>query len=84
MEDIEAGLATCKEELGEWKEKLDEFFNGGTSYSNDMIVKFMGLKGDDAELVVRGKLEWYARLILGEKICNCVKENGSCVFEGEY
>jgi hypothetical protein len=84
MEDIEAGLATCKEELGEWKEKLDEFFNGGTSYSNDMIVKFVGLKGDDAELVVRGKLEWYARLILGEKICNCVKENGSCVFEGEY
>jgi len=84
MEDIEAGLATCKEELGEWKDKLDEFFNGGTSYSNDMIVKFVGLKGDDAELVVRGKLEWYARLILGEKIYNCVKENESCVFEGEY
>lgn len=84
MEDIEAGLATCKEELGEWREKLDEFFGEGTSYSNDMIVKFMGLEGDDAEVIVRGKLEWYARLILGEKIYNCVKENGQCVFEGEY
>ena len=34
-QDIEAGLATCKEELGEWREKLDQFFDTRDFYNDD-------------------------------------------------
>lgn len=84
MEDIEAGLATCKEELGEWREKLDEFFDTRDFYNDQELAEFIGLEGEDVRGQIREKLKWYARLILGEKIYNCVKENGQCVFEGEY
>lgn len=84
MEDIEAGLATCKEELGEWREKLDEFFDTRDFYNDEELAEFIGLEGEGVRGQIREKLKWYARLILGEKIYNCVKENGQCVFEGEY
>lgn len=80
LKDIEKGIKTCKENLGENKEKLDKFFNtdGKEGYNDEMMVKFGFHKGK-----VKHLLEWYARLDLGEKILKCVKENKECSFEAE-
>jgi len=80
LKDIKKGIKTCKEKLGNNKGKLDKFFDtsGKEGYNDDMMVKF-GFK----EIEIKGLLEWYARLLLGEKILKCVKDNGQCSFEAE-
>jgi hypothetical protein len=80
LEDLERGLEICHEELGEWKIGLDEFFTDRDLYNEDEIAEHM----QSTKEQVREKLEWYARLILGEKIHQCVLDNGSCTFEAEY
>ena len=79
MEDIQKGIALCLEQLGEYQEALDNFFEGETSYSNESIAKELGI----SVLKVDKLLPPYARLILGLKIENCVGENGECNFEAE-
>lgn len=79
MEDIQKGIALCLEQLGEYQEALDNFFEGETSYSNESIAKELGI----SVLKVDKLLLPYARLILGLKIENCVGEKGECNFEAE-
>jgi hypothetical protein len=74
IEGIEKGIATCLKTLGDNKEKFDEFFEKNNGY-NDQMLDEAGLNKD--------LLEWYARLDLGEKIYNKVKETGECVFQAE-
>ena len=74
IESIEKGIATCLETLGDNKEKFDKFFERENGY-NDQMLNEAGLNRD--------LLEWYARLKLGEKILNKVKETGECVFQAE-
>lgn len=65
--------------LEEYKEKLDQFFEKRDCYRNDEIAKEFGISEDK----VRYILEWYARLELGVKIRDCIKETGCCQFNAE-
>jgi hypothetical protein len=79
MEDIQKGIATCLENLGEYQEVLDNFFEKVTSYNDESLAKELGI----SVAKTRELLTNYARLILGLKIENCVGENGECNFEAE-
>jgi hypothetical protein len=79
MEDIQKGIATCLEHLGEYQEALDNFFEKHTSYNDESLAKELGI----SVAKTRELLTNYARLILGLKIENCVGENGECNFEAE-
>lgn len=79
LQDIENGIKKCKKELGKYKKMLDSFFNNCVGYKNEDIAKKLKI----TEEKVHELLKWYARLELGEKIYNCVKENGECNFEAE-
>ena len=73
------GLETCREELGDYKEKFDDFFVENPLYNDDMLVE--KLKVRKAE--VRRLLQWYARLELGEKIKACLEKQDECAFQAE-
>ncbi len=79
LPEIEEGIAECKKELGENKEKLDKFFGKVESYTDEKVAEELGIKKDEVGTV----MEWYARLELGKKILRCVKKNGECSFEAE-
>jgi hypothetical protein len=79
MEDIQKGIATCLEHLGEYQEVLDNFFEKHTSYNDESLAKELGI----SVAKTRELLTNYARLILGLKIENCVGESGECNFEAE-
>jgi hypothetical protein len=79
LEEIEHGIEECLSELGDNKEKLDAFFEKAMGYNDTMVSE--SLKIDTKE--VKPLLEWYARLELGIKIRDCVKEKGQCSFTAE-
>lgn len=83
LTDIRLGVDKCNKALGEYKVKFDKFFNKGgkgyEGYNDEMMEKEFKIPNEK----IRELLKWYARLDLGEKILNCVKENGSCEFEAE-
>ena len=86
IEPVEEGIKECHEALGENLMRLDEFFNScENGYNDEMIVDWYKQKYDQkiTESDVMGMLEWYARLRLGEKIYDCMKEKGYCEFEAE-
>jgi hypothetical protein len=76
---IERGIAKCKKALGKNKKKLDEFFGKNPMYSFADVAEHVGCKGDE----VQNLLTWYARLLLGKKIRDCVKKNGQCNFDAD-
>ena len=84
---IEKGIKDCLAALGDNKGKLDNFFanlNGG--YNDEMIAQHLGIEVTDdikksyPTSKVAELLEWYARLELGQKIRDCVRQNGDCSF----
>lgn len=85
LPDIQGGIEDCLNALGEDKDILDAFFKETNGYNEDMIVSYYashhGIKLDNKDVLP--KLQWYARLALGNQIWECVKENGSCNFEAE-
>ena len=78
-ESIALGIDKCKENLGENKDLLDKFFEEHDYYSDDDLVA----AGIGTLPTLKNILVWYARLHLGEKIYNCVKEKGICEFEAD-
>lgn len=76
---VEKGIKICLEKLGEFKEKLDNFFKEKDSYNDKQIVDELLIKEEE----VQNLLEWYARLHLGEQIKKCLEEHGECSFEAE-
>lgn len=78
LEKAQAGVDTCIEKLGKNLKKLDKFYNTHTMYNDGMIQKLLGKDVD-----VRDTLKWYARLELGKKILQCIKENGVCYYDAE-
>ena len=76
---IKEGIKKCKKELGKYKDKLDEFFKKKDGYNDEQIMKEFGI----SEKKVKKIIEWYARLILGEKIAKCVEKQGDCEFDAE-
>jgi hypothetical protein len=77
---IKAGIKQCNKALGVYKKQLDEFFSKRNSYNDKEIEDELKLTVDE----VREKLQWYARLMLGERILKCVEKTGQCCFEAEY
>ena len=80
IKDLEEGIKKCKEELGDNLVKLEKFFSKAEMYSDEDVEKVLEISDKDK---VRSMLQWFARLGLGEKILNCVKENSECSFEAE-
>tara|TARA_R110001583_G_scaffold1109_1_gene9274 strand:- start:18517 stop:18888 length:372 start_codon:yes stop_codon:yes gene_type:complete len=79
MEQIEKGIKDCKKALHGYKEKMDTFFNKAKSYNNQELAEYLSTDEEKVSYL----LEWYARLELGNKIYECVKEQGSCVLNAE-
>ena len=79
LDDIKAGIKTCLEKLGDYKEKLDLFFKQNNGYNDEMLMKEFSI----GKTKVSELLEWYARLDLGKKILDCVAKQGQCSFEAE-
>jgi hypothetical protein len=73
------GIAECIAELGDRKEKLDDYFRVHDGYTDKELATVVGVKEKELNHV----LAWYARLELGEKIQKCVEEKGECSFEAE-
>jgi hypothetical protein len=74
LEDVETEIANIEESLGDKLKILDDFF-----------AKVNGYRDEDLEAIgiSRADLSDYADLELGRKICDCVKEHGSCSFDAE-
>lgn len=82
-EDIETaknGVKKCIDNLGEYKDKIDEFFSDKDCYNDEQLAKYLGI---NSLAKIKELLQWYARLELGEKIVKCLQENGSCYFEAD-
>jgi len=84
LESINKGIQECLDKLGVAKKILDEFFEGKSSYNDEMIIEHFK---DKHKIKLKGKVKnllgWYARLELGEKIKKCVEEKGQCSFQAE-
>jgi hypothetical protein len=76
--DIVKGIARCKEELGDYKQKIDSYMDSHEWYNEEVMVADGFPKDKVHEL-----LKWRARLELGEKILQCVNEKGECSFQAE-
>ena len=79
FDSVMSGIFNCYGELGEYKEKLDKFWEKQSAYNDEMLVEHLGV----SEKKVRELLSWYARLELGEKIWKCLEESDYCEFEAE-
>ena len=86
-EDVKEGIKECLKELGNWKERLDQFFEQTRGYNDDMIIKYWKEKHDEVinADAIRRQLEWYARLSLGRKIQKFFEDNpeSDCNFTAE-
>jgi hypothetical protein len=79
LPDIKDGIKQCEAKLGKWRPKLDKFFDKNNGYNEDMLEEQIKLQKSDSSKI----LSWYARLILGLKIKNCVEKHGNCNFQAE-
>jgi hypothetical protein len=79
LEGVEEGLDTCREKLGSYLYKLDDFFRREDGYSKDQLARELGVTKDEA----MGLLKWYARYELGKKIRWSIQANGQCNFTCE-
>jgi hypothetical protein len=79
ISDIEYILEEILEDLGDHKEKLDNFFSNCESYSNENLKEILDIPLTNVDDV----LKLYSRLELGNKILECVKRTGECKFECE-
>lgn len=76
---IKEGISDCTKVLGTHKVSLDDYFQEGVGYNDEMISKHLKVKVENVKEILR----WYARLELGQKILDCVEEQGSCSFVAE-
>ena len=79
LDDINKGIIKCLTELGEFKEKIDNYFKERNGYNDETMSNDFNIPVDK----LRDLLRWYARLQLGEKILKYVLEHGQCHFEAE-
>ena len=78
---IEEGLEKCETNLRNFKNGFEKFFKINNGYNDEMLLEFFN-NGEikfDIKLI-RKKLTWYARLLLGKQIQECVKDNETCYF----
>lgn len=79
LDNVKKEIEVIKSNLGEYKAKIDEFFDKKSSYNFKELAEYIGVKEEE----IRKILSEYADLQLGEKIQKCIEENGECSFEAE-
>ena len=72
-------LSICYKFLKEWKKQLDKFFSENEYWEDYHISRLLGLPDEEVDLV----LKMYARIILGEKILDCLNKKEICIFYAE-
>ena len=88
-QDVLDGIKKCVKALGEYKQKLDDFFKTNNRYTDKMVAECLGIPQSEDQKLFGNKrvseiLGWYARLELGEKIKQRLDETGYCEFEAEH
>ena len=79
LEMVENGIKECEDVLGKNKKTLDKFFSENNGYNDEMIVEQTNIKKEN----IGRLLKWYARLRLGIKIRDYLKDHDECNFEAE-
>lgn len=74
LDDINAEIKKIEDDLGDAKQKIDDFFKVKSGWNDKML--------EDAG-ITKKHLEDYADLELGIKIRDCVVNNNSCAFDAE-
>jgi len=82
LPEIKKGIQEILDNLGEYKEAFDEFFEKNNGYNDQMLEDFFKEKKMDTSKI-RHLLEEYADLGLGRKIEKCVEEYSECSFTAE-
>lgn len=84
---IKEALEVCCKELGEDREKIDQFFNENPYYTQDQLAYAIcpGF-GDPVRrhISTMNKMSLYGRILLGEKIVGHLENNPSCKFIADY
>lgn len=75
---VKEEIKNIEENLGEWKEKIEEFFKNNNGYNEDMLIE-AGFPPKEIHYL----LAEYADLELGRKILACIEEKRVCAFEAE-
>ncbi len=78
-ESIISGIEFCVMQLGDFKEKIDDYFEEHNGYTPLKLSEYLKV----SEKRLTELLMWYARLKLGNEILDCVHEKGSCNFYAE-
>lgn len=76
---VEEELKTIENDLGEYKQKLDSFFNSNDAFDDEILSNYLNVDKRKARFLISE----YADYELGSKILDCLKEKGRCTFEGE-
>ena len=82
IDTIKEGITICKDKLGKNKKRLDTFFDTNDGYNDNILHDYWFEEYKD-HINVKHDLEWYARLLLGEQILECVLMTDSCSFTAE-
>lgn len=80
LDDLDEELKVIKKQLGTYRTKMKEFFKSKECYSDEDLIKYLGLPEDR----VKKLLSAYADYELGMKIRECILVNGQCEFTAEY
>jgi len=83
---VHKGMLECDRHLGKYRELLDKFFETREGYNNKTLAEYLDENVNPTkhtEEKAKYYLEWYARLILGRKIYDCIIKQGDCSFEAE-
>jgi len=76
---IEIGIKDCKAQLRGHLGKLEKFFKNSGGYTNKQLSDVLNVN----ETAAHDLLVWYARLLLGRQIHECVLEEGACYMNAE-
>lgn len=79
LESVEEEFKVIKNQLGNYRTKMKEFFKIRGSYSDEDLANYLGI----SEVKAKELLRAYADYKLGMKIRECILENGQCEFTAE-
>ena len=84
LSDVEEELKNIETNLGDFKQKLDDYFTERSGYNDKALSEVLGFPNTrEGDSKLKYILGLYADYELGVKIRDCIKENGSCCFEAE-
>jgi hypothetical protein len=79
LQDVKDELARIEEQLGVYKDLIDNFFKDNHSYTDEELSDALKVSITEAKMLIRE----YADYHLGKKIENSILEKGECSFTAE-